>query len=271
MGELADDPVGADDEFVHEEIAALEQALLSGPVASTWPGRYHLHIHSRRRLGRCAGAIVTDRPGPRVTRAAGSTPTKTAGAASSSWSTMCDDHTFATLGALEISPEWRCLEIGAGAGSVARWLADRVPQGEVVATDLNIAYLPPGHREPPPARARRADRRVRARLVRPHPCTSSAAAPPQRPRGRARGPSVAQAGRLVRHRRDRRRTESELAPSEPETDRRPAPRDRQQGHRHRQRVLPPGSDASQGGRPHACPRHLPWARHGGRESRTGAC
>ena len=55
---------------------------------------------------------------------------------------VCDQHTLATLDALEISPEWRCLEIGAGAGSVARWLAGRVPDGEVVATDLNIAYLP---------------------------------------------------------------------------------------------------------------------------------
>ena len=56
--------------------------------------------------------------------------------------TMCDDHTFSTLDTLEISPAWRCLEIGAGAGSVARWLAQRVPRGEVVATDLNLAYLP---------------------------------------------------------------------------------------------------------------------------------
>jgi len=55
---------------------------------------------------------------------------------------MCDDHSFATLSALEITPELRCLEIGAGAGSVASWLAQRVPQGEVVATELDTAFLP---------------------------------------------------------------------------------------------------------------------------------
>jgi SAM-dependent methyltransferase len=57
---------------------------------------------------------------------------------------MCDDHSFATLGALGITPQLRCLEIGAGAGSVASWLAERVPQGEVVATELDIAFLPDG-------------------------------------------------------------------------------------------------------------------------------
>jgi SAM-dependent methyltransferase len=55
---------------------------------------------------------------------------------------MCDDHSFATLGALGITPQLRCLDIGAGAGSVASWLAERVPQGEVVATELDIAFLP---------------------------------------------------------------------------------------------------------------------------------
>jgi SAM-dependent methyltransferase len=55
---------------------------------------------------------------------------------------MCDNHSFSVLEGLEISPGSRCLEIGAGAGSVAIWLAERVPQGEVVATDLDIAFLP---------------------------------------------------------------------------------------------------------------------------------
>ncbi|HEV7806216.1 MAG TPA: TIM barrel protein [Solirubrobacteraceae bacterium] len=39
---------------------------------------------------------------------------------------------------------WRCLEVGAGAGSVARWLADVVgPTGEVVATDIDTNFLTP--------------------------------------------------------------------------------------------------------------------------------
>lgn len=37
---------------------------------------------------------------------------------------------------------WRCLELGAGAGSVVRWLAERVgPSGQVVAVDVNCRFL----------------------------------------------------------------------------------------------------------------------------------
>lgn len=37
---------------------------------------------------------------------------------------------------------WRCLELGAGAGSIARWLAKRVgPSGSVVAADINCRFL----------------------------------------------------------------------------------------------------------------------------------
>jgi SAM-dependent methyltransferase len=37
---------------------------------------------------------------------------------------------------------WRCLEVGAGGGSIARWLADQVtPRGHVVATDLDTRHL----------------------------------------------------------------------------------------------------------------------------------
>jgi SAM-dependent methyltransferase len=37
---------------------------------------------------------------------------------------------------------WRCLELGAGAGSIARWLAERVgPSGSVVAVDINCRFL----------------------------------------------------------------------------------------------------------------------------------
>jgi len=41
-----------------------------------------------------------------------------------------------------IQPGWRCLEIGAGRGSMAAWLAERVgPAGQVVATDIDCRYL----------------------------------------------------------------------------------------------------------------------------------
>jgi len=41
-----------------------------------------------------------------------------------------------------VQPGWRCLEIGAGRGSMAVWLAQRVGQsGQVVATDIDVSYL----------------------------------------------------------------------------------------------------------------------------------
>jgi ubiquinone/menaquinone biosynthesis C-methylase UbiE len=46
------------------------------------------------------------------------------------------------LAALGIQPGWRCLEVGAGQGSIVRWLAAQVgPQGRVVATDINPRFL----------------------------------------------------------------------------------------------------------------------------------
>src|SRR6202008_3860404 len=41
-----------------------------------------------------------------------------------------------------VQPGWRCLEVGAGRGSMAVWLAERVgPTGHVVATDVDTRYL----------------------------------------------------------------------------------------------------------------------------------
>lgn len=46
------------------------------------------------------------------------------------------------LAALPLPDGSRCLEVGAGAGSVARWLCERVgPGGRVVATDLDTGFL----------------------------------------------------------------------------------------------------------------------------------
>src|SRR5438128_259334 len=55
---------------------------------------------------------------------------------------MCDPVTMRRLEALDVAEGWRCLEVGAGDGSVACWLAARVgPQGRVVATDINPRFL----------------------------------------------------------------------------------------------------------------------------------
>jgi hypothetical protein len=41
-----------------------------------------------------------------------------------------------------VQPGWRCLEVGAGRGSMAVWLAERVgDNGHVVATDMDLTYL----------------------------------------------------------------------------------------------------------------------------------
>jgi len=53
-----------------------------------------------------------------------------------------DPTTRRHLAALEPRPGWRCLEVGAGAGSIARWLCERVaPRGSVVATDIDTRFL----------------------------------------------------------------------------------------------------------------------------------
>ncbi|HEY3240697.1 MAG TPA: class I SAM-dependent methyltransferase [Acidimicrobiia bacterium] len=53
-----------------------------------------------------------------------------------------DAGTFRHLTDLGVGHGWRCLEVGAGAGSVARWLCERVGEkGSVLATDINTALL----------------------------------------------------------------------------------------------------------------------------------
>src|SRR5262245_42349089 len=53
-----------------------------------------------------------------------------------------DPATTGRLSSLGVSSGWRCLEVGAGAGSIACWLAARVaPSGQVVATDIDPRFL----------------------------------------------------------------------------------------------------------------------------------
>lgn len=55
---------------------------------------------------------------------------------------LWDDGTFALLERLGVGPGSRVAEVGAGAGSVVRWLADKVgPTGHVLATDVDLGFL----------------------------------------------------------------------------------------------------------------------------------
>ena len=55
-----------------------------------------------------------------------------------------DAPTTEMLGGTGMRPGWRCLELGAGGGSIARWMADRVTPGEVVAVDVDTSRLEVG-------------------------------------------------------------------------------------------------------------------------------
>jgi SAM-dependent methyltransferase len=57
-------------------------------------------------------------------------------------SVQFDPVTLRHLAAAGVEPGWRCLELGAGTGSVAGWLAGAVgPGGRVLATDLDTRFL----------------------------------------------------------------------------------------------------------------------------------
>jgi len=54
---------------------------------------------------------------------------------------VCDPWTFRHLDGIGIRQGWRCLEVGAGAGSAVRWLSDRLGvAGRVVAADLDPRF-----------------------------------------------------------------------------------------------------------------------------------
>jgi SAM-dependent methyltransferase len=56
--------------------------------------------------------------------------------------TLFDPGTIRELESRGVEPGWRCLEVGAGGGSIASWLCDRVgPGGDVLATDLDTTWV----------------------------------------------------------------------------------------------------------------------------------
>jgi SAM-dependent methyltransferase len=55
---------------------------------------------------------------------------------------LLDPGTIRHLEACGVRPGWRCLEVGAGGGSIAAWLCERVGAGgSVVATDIDTTVL----------------------------------------------------------------------------------------------------------------------------------
>ena len=55
---------------------------------------------------------------------------------------VLDAPTTAFLDELDIRPGQRCLDLGAGGGSITRWLAERTgPRGTVVAVDTDTDHL----------------------------------------------------------------------------------------------------------------------------------
>src|ERR1700758_3786464 len=53
-----------------------------------------------------------------------------------------DAHTFRHLDTIGVEIGWRCLEVGAGAGSVVRGLSERVgATGKVVAADIDPRFI----------------------------------------------------------------------------------------------------------------------------------
>ena len=95
----------------------------------------------------------------------------------SSITSLYDPQTMRCADRLGLSEDWRCLDIGAGTGSVAELLAERVGEnGRVLAVDVDVRFLEPLAR--PPLEVLRADVReeelpgdfdlVHARLVLEH-------------------------------------------------------------------------------------------------------
>jgi hypothetical protein len=63
-----------------------------------------------------------------------------------------DPGTRQLLGSLGVGPGWRCLEAGAGGGSIAAWLAARVGPGWLLVEDFDWALGGPADDAPAAAR-----------------------------------------------------------------------------------------------------------------------
>lgn len=65
-----------------------------------------------------------------------------AGARFAALEALFDPGTIRHLSGCGVAPGWTCLEVGAGGGSIAKWLVDRVGlSGHVLATDIEPRFL----------------------------------------------------------------------------------------------------------------------------------
>jgi ubiquinone/menaquinone biosynthesis C-methylase UbiE len=65
-----------------------------------------------------------------------------AGARMDILSRLYDGTTRRVLDSTGLAPGWRCLEVGGGSGSIARWMAGRVgPTGSVMCTDIDTRLI----------------------------------------------------------------------------------------------------------------------------------
>jgi SAM-dependent methyltransferase len=55
---------------------------------------------------------------------------------------LWDEGTHAVMERIGVGSGWRCLEVGAGGGSMVEWVSDRVgPEGHVLAVDISTRFL----------------------------------------------------------------------------------------------------------------------------------
>jgi SAM-dependent methyltransferase len=57
------------------------------------------------------------------------------------WESIYDPGTREVIRNLPVRPDWRCLELGAGAGSMSYWLSGTVDRGSVLAVDIDTRHL----------------------------------------------------------------------------------------------------------------------------------
>ena len=171
-----------------------------------------------------------------------------------------DEATFRYLSALGLGQGWRCWELGAGGGLVARWMGLEVGgSGSVLATDLNLdwidADMPPRSSSPP-----RCDLGRDSHLsLRSHP-RSAGSGPPAQPRRGDRPPGRGPRARRLARARGVRRDPARL------------PEPTSSEHRTFNRVLDAFSEllVRRGVNTSTYPRTLPWRMQRAGLTQTGA-